>query len=301
MVSNVISLSAKSNTEAELKIYKSLCVPQFRDLLLKIEGFRHRKNGELNHNYHLETVSWESVQVYVAYLTYNSLIHIIALSITLVCFAVTILYFSNWYAAYAILACLFLFNIWCILLQRYNFLRIKILQLKVEGRQQAKKMEAANKVVQHFPENYCIEKAQNDWQLIKRMLNSLSNKKDIAICKNDSENLVRLSLLIKPANSLQKTKSIITCTGIDYVNEPVSNLLNANIFRISPYNKVDWRVDRLLRYTGKEPLLPNAAIITMDEEAEKAYRTLSDCSSSWSIVEALEILDFAFSIKFSKL
>ena len=302
MVSNIASLSAMKSAELELRIYKSIGVPQFRDLLFRIEKVRRHQSGELNHNYHLKTTSWKSIQIYVAYLIYNSLIHVIALFMALICIALTVIYDSKLYVVYAILACLVFFNIWCLLLQRYNYLRIKILQLKVESKQKAKKMKAANKIIQCFPENYCIEHIQSDGGLIKRILSSISNKKDILICKNDCESIERMSLLIMTANELQNTNNIHCCPGnADHINAPISNLLDADSFSISPYNKVDWRVDRLLRFAGALPLLPIAAIITADEQTEQAYRVLMKCSSPWTIVEELEILDLVFSTKLSEL
>lgn len=122
----------------ELKIYEFLGVKQFKKAVFMLEKIIHKRDKGKNINYHIKNSNdRESVDSFKKYLYYNGFIHTknLITGIPLIVFA--ILCGQN--LLFLIPLILFLIkDVYCVMLQRYNWLKISEFEKKLEIRDEKK-------------------------------------------------------------------------------------------------------------------------------------------------------------------
>ena len=111
--------------EYELAFYRRLGIRKFRDLTFRLERWKHRKDALRNSNYHLQQLSYRGAQRHYMYLSYNALIHLMGLVMAIMLILLRRAAGYRWTLADLGLSAAVLTNIYCIMLQRYNALRIR--------------------------------------------------------------------------------------------------------------------------------------------------------------------------------
>lgn len=122
----------------ELKIYEFLGVKQFKKAVFMLEKIIHKRDKGKNINYHIKNSNdRESVDSFKKYLYYNGFIHTknLITGIPIIVFA--ILCGQN--LLFLISLILFLIkDVYCVMLQRYNWLKISEFEKKLEIRDEKK-------------------------------------------------------------------------------------------------------------------------------------------------------------------
>lgn len=122
----------------ELKIYEFLGVKQFKKAVFMLEKIIHRRDKGKNVNYHIKNSNdRESVDSFKKFLYYNGFIHTknLITGIPIIVFA--ILCGQN--LLFLIPLVLFLIkDVYCVMLQRYNWLKISEFEKKLEIRDEKK-------------------------------------------------------------------------------------------------------------------------------------------------------------------
>lgn len=110
--------------DVRLRIYQGLGVKGFKRLALLLEKYLHRENGGWNENYHPQELTQKGMREYIWYLKCNSLTHCISLA-ALAVFCI-IVHIKDLWGPLPILfiVLLSIFNVYCIALQRYNYLKM---------------------------------------------------------------------------------------------------------------------------------------------------------------------------------
>ena len=117
-------------TALELQVYRILGIPRFRKLVLQYEKLRHRRRGGRNPNYHLQGLSMAQVDAFLPRLRRNVRFHCTSLAL-LGLFWILVFYRGiSCPEAVPLTVFLLWLNLWCLMLQRYHFLRIRLLQKK---------------------------------------------------------------------------------------------------------------------------------------------------------------------------
>lgn len=107
----------------EMRFYEKIGVRQWKKLVLWlmaqiIRNSEYRRGG----NYYLESYNLKAVDDFKKQLWFNAKIHIFAIILNIICLCTT----SNIISFSALIqVILFFINLYCIMLQRYNYLRIK--------------------------------------------------------------------------------------------------------------------------------------------------------------------------------
>ena len=119
----------------ELRLYEKLGMRGFRDLLFRYERFHHRKRGGYYPPYHLKKRSAAAARDFIPQLRSNAVRHGISIAMMAAFFAANAAAGRPWRLLElpGMLVCIG--NLWCIGLQRYNYLRI----LRVTGIRNEKK------------------------------------------------------------------------------------------------------------------------------------------------------------------
>ena len=111
--------------EYELALYRRLGIRKFRDLTFLLEKLRHRKDSLRNSNYHLQQMSFTGAKRHYMYLSYNALVHMTGLIMAIALILLRRIVGYRWTPADCGLSAAVVTNIYCIMLQRYNALRIR--------------------------------------------------------------------------------------------------------------------------------------------------------------------------------
>lgn len=128
-------MEKKKREDLELKIYKILGVKQFRNLAFKLEKLIHIKDKKKNINYHInDCKDLVSVNKFKKYLYYNGFIHVKNLIFGSVGLALMIILNTSVVPIVA-LSTLLLKDAYCVMLQRYNWIRITRHEEKLKARE----------------------------------------------------------------------------------------------------------------------------------------------------------------------
>lgn len=129
--------------------YRLLGVEKFKRLVLKFEKLLRGKKGGRNRNYHPESLTEKGLLNYVWYLRCNTLLHVLSIAaLAGYDILLRVLHFHVWPLVLLEIA-LLIYNGYCILLQRYNFLRLRRL------------MRARREALEKRFEKYCRSLEEN--------------------------------------------------------------------------------------------------------------------------------------------
>ena len=122
------------NQEFEVKIYELLGIKLFKKAVFKLEKIIHRKDGKKNINYHIKNSNdMESVDNFKKFLYYNGAIHTKNLIFDIPVIILMIVFRYNLILIVPIMLWL-IKDIYCIMLQRYNWLKINGFEEKLQVR-----------------------------------------------------------------------------------------------------------------------------------------------------------------------
>ena len=122
--------------QKELRLWRALGAERFRDLLFFLERLRHGERG--NVNYHLSGRGPEDGAAYMGYVLYHCLLHLVSLLLALLVMVLLPGNQRGYWAIMAFLALLCLGNLWCLMLQRYTYLRLRGLCSRARQRRQGR-------------------------------------------------------------------------------------------------------------------------------------------------------------------
>lgn len=122
----------------EIKIYKFLGIEKFKRLVFKLENFIHRNDNMKNINYHvINSNSISSVENFKKYLYNNGKIHVRSLINGVIIIGITLVLGIN-PLILTFLGLLMIKDIYCIMLQRFNWIKIKEFQRKLKEKEERK-------------------------------------------------------------------------------------------------------------------------------------------------------------------
>lgn len=133
------------NKETEMKLYKALGVEYFRKGAFALEKFIHKRDNRKNRNYHIEnTTNSESTDKFRKFFYYNGNIHVRNLIKGGLLLTGLILFNITPFVTIP-LTLLLLKDTYCVMLQRYNWLRVSIYEEKLKKRENKKVLSIKEK------------------------------------------------------------------------------------------------------------------------------------------------------------
>ena len=179
----------------EMRIYEAFGVRLFRKMVFSLEKLIHRKDNELNSNYHIPYRDISAIDAFIKYLFYNGSIHVR----NLVYFALYCLLkvIFHWRLRFfdLLLGLLAIKDIYCVMLQRYNLLRISQCKKQLLKLQENKQQKQLEKCRQQFEATYDSSHAEADLAVVRRLKNCLENRESIILSDEDVAVLNRLLLV----------------------------------------------------------------------------------------------------------
>lgn len=162
-------MEKKKREDIELKIYKALGVKQFRNLAFKLEKLIHIKDKKKNINYHInDCKDLVSIDKFKKYLYYNGFIHVKNLIFGSVGLALMIILNASVIPVIA-LSTLLLKDAYCVMLQRYNWIRITRHEEKLKSRERKRIDKVKSNIDKEKVEEVIINNKVNREELIREI------------------------------------------------------------------------------------------------------------------------------------
>lgn len=162
-------MEKKKGEDLELKIYNALGVKNFRNLAFKLEKLIHIKDKKKNINYHInDCKDLVSIDKFKKYLYYNGFIHVKNLIFGSVGLALMIILNASVVPVIA-LSTLLLKDAYCVMLQRYNWIRITRHEEKLKARERKRIDKVKSNIDKEKVEEVIINNKVNREELIREI------------------------------------------------------------------------------------------------------------------------------------
>ena len=189
----------------EAKIYELFGVKLFRKCVFALEKWIHRKDKGTNINYHIASIDSTVTKEFIKYLFYNGSIHV--RNIVYYCIFCVIRYSLYPFLHYLdIIPLVFAIkDVYCVMLQRYNYIQIQFRLPRLEELQKARIARRVEKTISAMQyEDYDDSYRQADYQLIHQLRMSVEKGESIVLGDADREAYERLSYILTKAKEKQK-------------------------------------------------------------------------------------------------
>ena len=256
-----------SRNRLELQVFRLLGINQFRKIVLSFEKAKHHKSNRKNENYHPSNLDVFSFERYNGFLFYNAFLHCVSLVLTVTYIVITLAYKVRMLVFDVLIVILSIFNLYCIVLQRYNHLRIK----EYCHRYYNRFYEKASSYSEELIDNLYTGKPQllqTDYEVICRIRNAFEGREDCVLDIGDIDSLKRICDCIRhipQRTSNQRSKEVVEV-----------GLIEKCTSTSGPYTSLQMRVEwlqRKLRHSERR-ILGRAVIVTEDMNCEKYYREI---------------------------
>ena len=162
-------MEKKKGEDLELKIYKALGVKYFRNLAFKLEKLIHIKDKKKNINYHInDCKDLVSIDKFKKYLYYNGFIHVKNLIFGSVGLTLMIILNASVVPVIA-LSTLVLKDAYCVMLQRYNWIRITRHEEKLKARERKRIDKVKSNIDKEKVDEVIINNKVNREELIREI------------------------------------------------------------------------------------------------------------------------------------
>lgn len=184
--------------QLEIKLYEILKIRFFQKMVFRLETQIHKRDGGYNQNYHFSTKENNFSEHFIQYLFYNGTIHVRNIVYLNLYFIIKLYFFSfHWYDMFLLF--LGIKDLYCIMLQRYNFLRIRNYQIIYEKKREKKIHLAVSNLAKNVPV-YDPSHKEQDLLFIKRLKQCYLTNNYTILDASDLQTLKRLNQLKKYVN-----------------------------------------------------------------------------------------------------
>ena len=193
-------MTYKSIYKFERILYIILGVEVFRKLVFLLEKIVHLKDKGKNQNYHIDGYNTTSTNKFIKFLFFNGTIHVKNLVIILIYFLIkSILNSLNLFSfeIYDFIILAFgIKDLYCIILQRYNYIRIVLFNYKKKKQKDAQLERKSKRIKENLSNVYDKQFLNKDLELIDRLQYAIQNNEFIEIKETDIDSIDRLSKIL---------------------------------------------------------------------------------------------------------
>lgn len=180
--------------DLERKVYEILGVRRFQQMVFRLERIIHRSDGGVNQNYHFQKGLYPMDQ-FIKYLFFNGAIHIKNICL------ITVLLSAKWvfwgFGFFDIVLIIFAIkDLYCVMLQRYNYLRIKKSKKVSDKRHEALINKKVEDLLPLFKKAYSNGDVSRELEFIRRVKKAVDDKITIVIDEEDAKIIENLNRVI---------------------------------------------------------------------------------------------------------
>lgn len=276
--------------EYELALYRRLGVRRFRDFAFLLERLKHRKDTLRNSNYHLQQMSFGGAKRHFVYLSYNALIHLFGMALAVTILLIRRIIGFRWGIADLGMAAAVVTNIYCIMLQRYNALRLRKYQFSFYKRMKKREEKNARILRDKIPEGVETAQIVRDTEWICGLKKAVEDGEIFVIeGEEDTGKLRRLAEWVEQAGMTGRIVRQNSDSSSD-AEAPVRQYRSPAL-----YSKAERSARLLRRALGKEKRSDklSCCIIVIGRDNIRAFNSLFPAGSEEMIVETVETLRMA--------
>lgn len=252
----------------ELKFYKFIGIYTFQKVILFFEKIKHKKTNQLNENYHPSNFDIFSVDNFKVFLLLHVVLHTISLLFTYIYYLEILVMYEKNIVASVFVIILTLLNVYCILLQRTSYLRIKDYCHKYYKRFFSNKKKYIKKIVKNLYDknNHLLKQ---DYEILCRIKKAFDGVNECFIKTSDIDSLNRI---YKCAEVILPKKILIQESNTNFGN----NFLEECNKISGLYSKWQLRIKWFQQFTifSKTNMYTFSPIITENAKCEIYYRKL---------------------------
>lgn len=218
-------MAKKKHESVEILFYKFIGVLLFKKIVLCCEEILHINRGYRLMNYHPEKMTTEGIKNFYWQLAYNCTLHITSIALSLLYFVIAFIGNIRIVPFNIIELIMIVFNLYCIFLQRYTYLRIQEMLIKIESilNQQYKlKIEKINAME---PIHISEEMFKETLKLIDRVegvflkkSSCFINDEDLDVLELMKKTLCDFDMRFRTISDRGTLNEFSIDGGIDYVN-----------------------------------------------------------------------------------
>lgn len=279
----------------EVFVYKCLGIPQFKKIVLLLEKLRHRKDGLRNRNYHPQNLSGIALENYYWYLIFNSFLHVISLFVSGLYFVFIQIWEIHFVVIDSFVWVLVVFNVYCIILQRYNILKLRNTYRHYQEKQDA--IYEKNRLLLKEKELPCFsdEEVLSDYEVLIKIKKYVDREASCNIINSDIPSLTRFFILLSDIGiGVKKRKGLYKSAGKAGNREDGYAYLRD----MEPYGRVDILVAYIRKICDKKNYAKysrNYFLYTENEACENAFKKVFFTDSYECISQLIKILYYIYS------
>lgn len=273
-------------------VYKCLGIPQFKRIVLSLEKLRHRKDGLRNRNYHPQNLSVIALENYYWYLIYNSFLHVISLFVSGLYFVFIQIWEIHFVVVDFLIWILVVFNVYCIILQRYNILKLRNTYRHCQEKQDATyekyRLQLREKELPCFSD----EELCSDYEVLIKIKKYIDREAGCSITSADIPSLTRFSILLSQTGIAAEKQKVFYKT----VGEAEKGY--AYLRNMEPYGRVDILVGFIRKIFDKKNYAKysgNYYLCTENGACEDAFKKVFSTDSYECISQIIRILYYIYS------
>lgn len=272
----------------ELILYRVFGIVIFRKFILRVEKIKHRKDGLQNRNYHLRQMSVDSMEHHTGFLLYNSFIHSFSLFLTGICFiVVSISGIKNiWLNLFMFV--ISMLNIYCIMLQRFVYLKLKALRGRYEKKNELFIEKKGEVVLEKLKTIYDEDMIVQDKALLTKIKECRYTGRTCYLTENDNQVLERWGELLNGVcmqRNLRRSQD--KKEGRPASIAELSKICGENAKFCTQVEKYAAALyGRFCKSRNKE-----LTLVTVSKETEELYRKIFLVDSTNEAVRIIGILD----------
>lgn len=184
---------------AELRLYTILGVQQFRKMVFLLEKVVHFRDKKTNTNYHVGGFTPEAVKNFEKYLFYNGSIHVRNIIYALIYSVLRVVFGSRMFWFDFVVIVHTIKDIYCVMLQRYNYLQIKGFETAQANKRRARVERKTREMQENFSKKYQSSNCERDLQLLREMKRKLANHEPVIVDDEMMMTLLQLENAMDPS------------------------------------------------------------------------------------------------------
>lgn len=270
---------------SEIRLYEALGIRIFQKLVFRLERFRHRADGDRNVNYHLLPYGETSPERFIRYLYLNAGIHISGLAATIVFSLIFAVMPGTLPTVWAVCFVGVIGNIYCIMLQRYNYLRIMRILKRQEERLALRSALWKERTAQRLSNADDPALRRKGIRCLRRMREDLARQGYTVISGSDEKTIQYLAEVsgARPAARKERSADIPAGTDAEPAARSVRSERTEALWRpqMVPYTAKERKAEYVMRFLGKPVQDPPVSVFFAGSE-----ETITDLRKLFETVPA---------------
>lgn len=282
-------MTKRNHESIELLFYKYIGVLQFKKIVLRCEEVLHINHGYRLINYHPERMTVEGINNFLWHLIYNCTLHITSIVLSLLYYLIA--YLGNIRVAPLdwIVFVMIIFNLYCIFLQRYTYLKMKQLLKKINN-MMTRQYELNIAKIDVMPTIHISKAAyEKIVKLIDRVESVFTKKSSCYITEDD------ICLLEQMKVALCEININIRSVPLGEMKNELS--IDGGIKFYNPCKRVNVIVG-ILKYILNRKMYfedkKNVVLVTTSDKCEELYNTVFGDGSTETKLLRLKLLRFIY-------